>query len=170
VRRIRGIPGVFTALLLLAACQKAEECQTVVPAFVFPLPIDTVTATVRTGDSSASLLVEVARTQEQKEIGLGIRPSLDPCSGMIFPYDSVQSATTGYWMWRMKIPLDMAFLDSTGVVVKLFEDLEPCDAVYAQACPTTVPGVPYWSVFETNGGWFAENGAGEGSVVTVGPR
>ena len=115
--RIRGIAGAFAALLLLTACQKPEECQEAAPAFVFPLAIDTATATVRSGDASASLLVEVARSREQKEIGLGLRPSLDPCSGMIFPYDSVQSPEAGYWMWRMRIPIDMAFLDSAGTVV-----------------------------------------------------
>jgi uncharacterized membrane protein (UPF0127 family) len=63
----------------------------------------------------------------------------------------------------------MAYLDSAGTVQRLFS-LEPCEAVRPQDCPTTVPGVPYWSVFETNQGWFARNGMGVGSVVTVEAR
>jgi uncharacterized membrane protein (UPF0127 family) len=88
---------------------------------------------------------------------------------MLFPYDSVQSESAGYWMWRMRIPIDIAYLDSAGTVLRLFS-LEPCDAVYRQGCPSTVPGVPYWSVLETNEGWFAANGMGAGAVVTLEAR
>jgi uncharacterized membrane protein (UPF0127 family) len=165
VRRIRGIPGVFTALLLLAACREEEP-----PPFVALFPYDTAYVTVRGDGASARLLVEIAETQEKKELGLGLRPSLDRGSGLLFPYDSAQPETAGYYMWRMRIPIDLAYLDSAGTVVRLFSLEEPCDAIYRQACPVTVPGVPYWSVLETNLGWFAENGLGEGAVVTVEPR
>jgi uncharacterized membrane protein (UPF0127 family) len=165
--RIRPVVLAITAVLA-SGCREEEAAP-----FVFPLPIDTAAVTVQGGGASASLLVEVARDAEQRSIGLGLRPALDPESGMIFLFDGEQAGDNGFWMWRMHIPIDMAFLDSAGVVIHLFENLEPCaDAdgnmpVYPQACVSYDPGVPYWSVLETNQGWFAENGFGEGAVVTL---
>ena len=150
------------AAAALAACGEEPE-----PAFVFPVPIDTTTAWIRTGGDSTSLLVEVARTSAQKAYGLMVRPSLDENSGMIFIYDTDQPDSAGFWMFRTKIPLDIAFLDSAGVVLKLLA-MDPCESeLYASSCPTYAPGVPYRSALEVNAGWFVEHGVGEGSVVRV---
>ena len=134
--RIRRMLGLITPLVIASACQ--EEA----PPFVSPIPFDTAAVTVRTGDATARLLVEVARTPEQKALGLGIRPSLDQGSGMIFPYDTEQPGDAAYWMWRMHVPLDIAFLDSAGVVLHIVA-AEPCTAVYVEGCPSYPPGVPY---------------------------
>jgi uncharacterized membrane protein (UPF0127 family) len=153
-------------LLLITSLVSASGCEDGAPPFVSPIPFDTASVTVAAGGSSARLLVEVARTPEQKALGLGIRPSLDEGSGMIFPYDTEQPGDAAYWMWRMHVPLDIAFLDSAGVVLRILA-AEPCTAVYVEGCPSYAPGVPYWSVLEANQGWFAENGMGEGAVVTL---
>jgi uncharacterized protein len=158
--RIRRMVVAITALASAGAC--SEDA----PPYVSPIPFDTAAVTVRQGGASARLLVEVARTGEQKALGLGIRPALDPESGMIFPYDSVQAPTDAYWMWRMHFPLDIAFLDSAGAIVRILP-AEPCTALYVEGCERFEPGAPYWGVLETNRGWFADKGFAEGAVVTV---
>ena len=95
------------------------------------------------------------------------RSSLDAGSGMIFEYGAGQPDSAGFWMFRTRIPLDIAFLDSAGVVRKILE-MVPCESeMYASACPIYQPGVPYWSALEVNKGWFAEHGVVEGAVVRV---
>jgi uncharacterized membrane protein (UPF0127 family) len=155
-----GLAAVLT-LPTLAACERPE------PEFVSPVAFDTATAWIRTGGDSTSLLVEVARTSAQKSYGLMARPSLDSTSGMIFVYDTIQSGESGFWMFRTRMPLDIAFIDSAGVVVKLLA-MDPCESeMYATACETYAPGVPYRSALEVNAGWFVVHGVGEGSVVRL---
>jgi len=152
--------GAFI-LVALAACERPE------PEFVFPVPIDTTTAWIRTDGDSTSLLVEVARTSAQKAYGLMGRPSLDSTSGMIFVYDSIQPGSSGFWMFRVRMPLDIAFLDSAGVVIKLLA-MDPCESeMYARACETYLPNEPYRAALEVNAGWFVQHGVGEGSVVRL---
>ena len=154
---VAGVAGLVAA----AACGREQA-----PAWESPVAFDTASATVRTDGATTELLVEVARTPEQRSFGLSLRPGLDEESGMVFVYDSVQPPDAGYWMWRTRMPLDIAFLDSAGTIVRILE-MEPCTAVYLQGCPTYEPGVPYWSALEVNRGWFEEKGAGEGSVVRI---
>ena len=160
-RAAATLVAALPALIAAAGCGGEEA-----PAWESPVAFDTASAVVRTDGAAAELLVEVARTPEQRSFGLSLRPGLDAESGMVFLYDSVQPPNAGYWMWRTRVPLDIAFMDSTGTIVRVLE-MEPCTAVYRQGCPAYEPGVPYWSALEVNRGWFEEMGAGEGSVVVI---
>ena len=151
------------ASVLCAACAEQET------PWAPPLAFDTARVMIRGGPDSTGLLVEVSRTAAQRSFGLMSRPSLDPESGMIFLYDSPQAGSSGYWMFRTKMPLDIAFMDSAGVIGRVLS-MEPCESeLYAAACPTYAAGVDYWSALEVNRGWFAEHGVGEGDTVRLGP-
>jgi uncharacterized membrane protein (UPF0127 family) len=154
--------------LLLVACAALAGCgEEPEPAFTSPVAFDTATVWIRTGSDSTSLLVEVARTSAQRTYGLMARPALDPNSGMLFLYDSVQTPTSGFWMFRTRMPLDIAFMDSTGMIVRTLA-MEPCASdLYASSCPTYAPQVHWRDALEVNRGWFAERGIGEGSVVRL---
>jgi uncharacterized membrane protein (UPF0127 family) len=157
----RRIAWISVATLALAACERPE------PDFVSPVAFDTATAWIRGEADSVSLLVEVARSSAQKSFGLMERPALDSMSGMIFVYDADQPASAGFWMFRTKIPIDIAFIDSAGVIVKLLA-MDPCESeMYASACETYVPNEPYRAALEVNAGWFVQHGVGEGSVVRL---
>lgn len=152
---------IAAAAVLLLGCERAE------PEFVSPIAFDTATAWIHTGRDSASLLVELARTDAQRSYGLMARPSLDPNSGMVFLYDSVQGGEQGFWMFRTRMPLDIAFIDSAGVVVRTLT-MEPCPSeMYATGCDTYLPNVPYRSALEVNAGWLAQHGVGEGARVRL---
>lgn len=135
--------------------------------WVSPIPFDTARVTVVSGADSFPLVVEVAESDEERQFGLSRRPSLDPGSGMIFVFDSLRTPDQGFWMWRTVIPLDIAFVDSAGVIGSIVS-MEPCaDAMYAQACPTYPAGVPYLQALEVNQGWFEEHGVEVGDRVVV---
>jgi uncharacterized membrane protein (UPF0127 family) len=117
-----------------------------------------------------SLLVEVAATTPQQSFGLMERPSLDPSSGMVFQFDSVQAPDAGFWMYRTRMPLDIAFIDSAGTVVSILQ-MEPCEFdIVPSGCRTYRPGAEYWSTLEVNRGWFEQNGIAVGARVRVTPR
>ncbi len=94
------------------------------------------------------------------------RRVLPDSAGMLFLYASEQPATAGFWMFRTRLPLDIAFLDSSGVVVAI-RGMTPCSAELAAGCPTYAPDVPYRAALEVNAGYFERHGVSTGSRVTL---
>ena len=85
---------------------------------------------------------------------------------MLFLYDSDEPPTAGFWMFRTRIPLDIAFLDSRGTVVAIRE-MEPCTAQLVAGCPTYEPGAPYRAALEVNRGFLRRHGIGLGARVSL---
>ncbi|HSJ12980.1 MAG TPA: DUF192 domain-containing protein [Longimicrobiales bacterium] len=120
------------------------------------------------GARTERLLVEVARTEQQRAFGLMQRPALDDSAGMVFLYDEPQGAGSGFWMFQTHVPLDIAFFDSTGAVLALLQ-MEPCPSPYPEVCRNYAPGVPYIGALEVNRGWFARKGLGVGAAIDLSP-
>lgn len=114
--------------------------------------------------SRHALQVELAVTQAERERGLMDRTELAEDAGMLFLYRRVQPAYTGFWMFRTRIPLDIAFLDAGGTILAIAR-MEPCPHVVPRACPTYPAGVPYSAALEVNRGWFAARGIVPGDRV-----
>src|SRR3990172_441865 len=93
-----------------SACHRAEP-------WVSAVAFDTARSWLIQGGDSVPLLIEVARTDAQRTVGLMDRPFLEENSGMVFLFDSVRSEDAGFWMWRTKMSLDIAFMDSAGVIM-----------------------------------------------------
>jgi hypothetical protein len=93
------------------------------------------TARLRFGRPSDTLqlVLELAVSPEQKSMGLMERRLLAPHAGMLFVYDSIQPGNAGFWMYRTRIPLDIAFLDSAGVI-RSVRSMTPCPTTIAQGC------------------------------------
>ena len=119
----------------------------------------------RKGDT-LRLALELAVSPEQRSMGLMERRRLADDAGMLFVYDSIQPPDAGFWMYRTRIPLDIAFLDSAGVI-RAVRSMTPCAATIAQGCPTYTPGVPYQFALEVNAGYFARHGIGVGDSVLL---
>ena len=113
------------------------------------------------------MVVQLALTTDQKNMGLMERRRLADSAGMLFVYDSTQPADAGFWMYRTRIPLDIAFIDSSGAF-RAVRSMTPCTAAMAQGCPTYSPDVPYRYALEVNAGFFARHGVGNGSVLLLG--
>lgn len=132
-----------------------------------PVTWDTAQVVIRHGGDSTRVLVEVSDTDARRSYGLMERHALDPESGMIFTYGAGQPGTAGYWMFRTRIPLDIAFADSAGAIVKILPMVPCVSDLHADACATYAPGSSYWSALEVNQGFFARHGIAEGDTVRL---
>jgi uncharacterized membrane protein (UPF0127 family) len=106
---------------------------------------------------SASVRVEVMRTESERERGLMFRQKLGADEGMLFVFP--ESGDHAFWMKNTLIPLDMIFIAETGTVVGVVADAEPM---------TTVPrsvGAPSRYVLEVNAGWSAAHAIAKGDRV-----
>ena len=108
--------------------------------------------------------VEIADTQEEREVGLMHRESLPEDAGMIFLFE--EEITGGFWMKNTLIPLSIAFADSDGTILRIL-DMEPCEA---DPCEIYDPGVAYRNALEVNQGAFARWGVEEGDRLTLEQR
>ena len=79
--------------------------------------------TIETGAGVHTIQVEVARTPEERAVGLMHRTELAPDRGMLFDYGTTRLATM--WMKNTLISLDMFFAESTGRIVTIAERTTP---------------------------------------------
>jgi uncharacterized membrane protein (UPF0127 family) len=150
----------LTVAALLSACDRPPADERVDGGSV--MSFDTARVRIVTGRDTVTVRAQVARTGEQKTMGLMERASLAADSGMLFVYDSDQPATAGFWMFRTRIPLDIAFADSTGAIVAI-RTMQPCSASLAAGCPNYEPGARYRYALEVNAGFFARHRVAVGS-------
>jgi len=106
---------------------------------------------------SASVAVEVMRTEAERERGLMFRQKLGADEGMLFVFP--ESGDHAFWMKNTLIPLDMIFIAESGTVVGVVADAEPMSTT-----PRSV-GAPNRYVLEVNGGWSAGHGVARGERV-----
>jgi uncharacterized protein len=120
----------------------------------------TATITKRTG-AKVVLQVEIADTSAERQKGLMNRRSLPPKAGMVFRY--AQDTTGGFWMKNTLIPLDIAFYDRRGRIVRILT-MTPCRR---DPCRIYAPGVAYRSALEVNGGSFRKWNVRVGDRIAV---
>jgi len=105
----------------------------------------------------ASFVVEIADDRAERSQGLMNRESMPRSAGMLFVYEQPQPVS--FWMENTLIPLDMIFVDPTGLVTQVHENARPLDR-------TPIPGgdrVLY--VLEINGGLAGVLGIAAGSQM-----
>lgn len=124
------------------------------------------TAVIHTAQGPHRLDVEVAKTPAQREQGLMGRDALGADQGMLFVYGRVQSRRRAFWMYRTRIPLDIAFIDSDGRIVDL-KTMPPCESARPAKCPSYTPDSAYYAALEVNAGYFAERGIGKDDCVSA---
>ncbi|TFH86075.1 DUF192 domain-containing protein [Billgrantia azerbaijanica] len=92
------------------------------------------------------------------------RDALDEAAGMLFLYPDRQPPWSGFWMFRTRIPLDIAFLDASGRIAAIHA-MQPCGSPDPGDCPATRAGVPFRAALEVNAGYFAARGIEVGDCV-----
>lgn len=153
-----------TALLAALACRDAK------PADADTLRVmafdSAVVQIVSAAGDTTRWRVELAATPQQRTMGLMERQALPADGGMLFTYEEMQPADAGFWMYRTRIPLDIAYADSTGTV-RVVLRMEACPTALASGCPTYPPGTRYQYALEVNAGAFAARGVGVGSRILL---
>ena len=102
------------------------------------------------------ILVEVAKTGEERALGLMGRTSLGKEEGMYFIFED--EGIHGFWMKNTLLPLSIAFIDREGKIVWI-TDMEPLTLSIHN------PPRPVLYALEMNKGWFAKNGIKVGDIV-----
>lgn len=110
------------------------------------------------------LTIEIAATRAQQTHGLMEREQLPADAGMLFVYKEPQSADHGFWMFRTRIPLDIAFIGSEGEI-RSIQPMSPCGSPDPAWCPSYPAGVEFSAALEVNQGFFRDQGIEVGDRV-----
>lgn len=106
------------------------------------------------------IYAEVARTDEEKRLGLMYRKNLDSDSGMLFPYkDEVMPA---FWMKNMNFPIDIIWIDKYKKILYIHENVQPCKT---EICESYIPEKPIMYVLEVNANFSHKNNLNIGKEV-----
>lgn len=117
-------------------------------------------ATTRLTAGFHLITAEVARTPEQRAIGLMNRPTMPVNDGMLFVFE--QPGQQCFWMKNTLLPLSIAFLADDGTVVNI-EEMKP------QTLDSHCSRKEVRYALEMNAGWFARRGIKTGTRLTGAP-
>jgi uncharacterized protein len=130
------------------------------------VPLDTGTVVIETAQDTLRISVEIAETPAQKQVGLMERTAVPDHEGMIFLYDEPQPGDAPFYMFRTRIPLDIAFIDADGRIISVLR-MEPCTSPVADWCDRYAPGVPYSGALEVGAGYFERHGVRAGDRILL---
>ena len=153
---MRRIVALCCCVLVLAACYDTEE-EPKRSAAGFP------TGRVLLGgeDESVFVDVEIAETDNQRQLGLMRRESLPDDAGMLFV--NFEPTTGGFWMKDTLIPLSIAFIDEEETITQII-DMDPCKK---DPCRIYTPEREYVAALEVNQGAFEKWGIEAGDTIRV---
>lgn len=100
--------------------------------------------------------VEVAKTPEQRAVGLMNRDHLGKNEGMLFIFETEDFHS--FWMKDTRIPLSIAFIDKDGKIVRI-ADMKPF------TLDSHPPPKPILYALEMNKGWFLAHGINVGDTM-----
>ncbi len=104
---------------------------------------------IYSGNKTIKLNVEIAKTEDERQMGLMYRDSLCKTCGMIFEFD--EESIKYFWMKNTKIPLDMIFINKNKQIVGFVKNTTPYSekSCYVERKSTYV--------LEVNSGFVDEN-------------
>ncbi len=105
-----------------------------------------------------TVVVEVARTADERAEGLKFRDELPAGTGMLFVFPDL--ATRSFWMQDTYIALDIAYMDASYRIV----DIQQMEPLTTRTYPSAAPAM---YALEVPLGWFAEHGIEVGATPTV---
>ena len=115
-----------------------------------------------TDQGKVSIIVEIADDPSERSQGLMDRTKLCEKCGMLFIFDQPQEVS--FWMKNTLIPLDMIFVSEDMKIVKVHENVQPCES---DPCPTYSSDESVKYVVETNADFVRENGIEVGNIILI---
>lgn len=94
-----------------------------------------------------TLVLERARTDDERARGLMNRTEVPAGTGMFFEFEA--PGRHSFWMFNCLVPLDIIWIDDSGVVVDVSENTPPCPAL---PCTSYFPRVSASAVIELAAG------------------
>jgi uncharacterized membrane protein (UPF0127 family) len=141
------LAGAFGMVAATGACAQTDHAQTGLT--VEPLEIVTSHGPVR-------FQVEMANSEDKREIGMMFRTSVAPDKGMLFDFPHTDPAS--FWMKNTLIPLDIIFIGADGHILNI-ATAKPLDETPVQSRGFSR------GVLEIAGGRAAELGIQPGDQV-----
>ena len=96
--------------------------------------------------------------------GLMFRDSLPQDRGMLFIHSKEQRWQ--YWMYHVRFPLDVIWMDRNRRIVEIVRDTKPCTARKSADCPLYGGQADALYVLELNAGGAAKQGLRLGDVLS----
>ena len=107
--------------------------------------------------------VEVKLTSPEMARGMMFRDSVPPGTGMLFIHP--RPGRYPYWMYQVRIPLDILWLDDARRIVEISPSTPPCETK-ASECPNYGGHVEARYVLELAGGEAQRQGLHLGDTLT----
>jgi uncharacterized membrane protein (UPF0127 family) len=150
MRRILLLLTAATVILLAPGCSSNQPVQ------------DATIQTVKLPDGTA-VKCEVLYRPEDMARGMMFRDSLPVGRGMLFLHS--QPSNTKYWMYQVKVPLDIIFMSREHRIVDMSLNTPPCPSKSARECPNYGGLNLYQVVLEIAGGEAAKHHLKVGDVL-----
>lgn len=111
----------------------------------------------------STVKAEALSNQVDMARGMMFRDSLPEGDGMLFIHGS--PGQYSYWMYQVKVPLDIIWMDARGFVVEVSENTPPCPSKSARECPSYGGTKTALVVLELPGGYGRKHGVAPGQVI-----
>ena len=140
----RLVASMAIAALAQAAAAQAQDAAQSLPAIRLSAGIHVIEA-------------QLARTPQQREIGLMFKKTMGANQGMLFAFEHPSQQC--FWMKNTLLPLAIAFVGDDGAIVNI-------DSMKPQTLDSHCSAAPVRYVLEMNDGWFAKHGIKPGQKLS----
>ena len=134
---------VFAALFLLAGCGSKNDAALV-------------NTTEVTFPNGKTVIAETMLRDVDQMRGMMFRDALAKDRGMLFVHTADE--THPYWMYQVRIPLDIIWMDHARRIVEISANAPPCPSKLAHDCPSFGGHEKSRYVLELAGGGAAQYG------------
>ena len=148
----KALPVLAAAFLLVSACgpKATGEGELNTTEITFP--------------NGRTVLAETMRQQVDQMRGMMFRDSLAKDRGMLFVHPSEMNVP--YWMYQVRIPLDIIWMDHQRRIVEISANTPACTAKSSHDCPSYGGNEKARYVLELAGGGAALYGLKVGDTLS----
>lgn len=109
------------------------------------------------------IVAEVMTKEMDMRRGMMFRDTFPEGRGMLFIHGS--PGQYSYWMYQVKLPLDIIWMDARGRIVEIAENAQPCKTQLASQCANYGGTKSAQVVLELPGGYGRRHGVVVGDVI-----